>query len=153
MGSVDSNSSRDQSVRSTTLAIAGVPFAAIHAYIWRKHGVESSVRIRASVRKSVCVFLQTKPRQNSVTKQHDEWVQPISTRPFTPPALCPSRSHVSRVSYFWEQSGKDVANCHKLPTYLFDRRIVSVDEIAQALHRSLSNVLRVNPQALSLIHI
>lgn len=44
-----------------------------------------------------------------------------------------------------KQSGKDVANCHKLPAYNFDRRIVSVDEIAQALHRSLSNVLRANP--------
>ncbi|CAM9536645.1 unnamed protein product, partial [Hapterophycus canaliculatus] len=51
------------------------------------------------------------------------------------------------------ESGKDVANCHKIPAYNFDRRIVSVDEIAQALHRSLSNVLRVNPAARVLLTV
>lgn len=40
-----------------------------------------------------------------------------------------------------------MANCHKLPAYLFDRSIISVDEIAQSLHRSLSNLLRANPRA------
>lgn len=38
-------------------------------------------------------------------------------------------------------------NCHKLPAYNFDRRIVSVDEIARALHRSLSAVAAANPAA------
>lgn len=52
-----------------------------------------------------------------------------------------------------KQSGKDVANCHKLPGYNFDRRIVSVDEIAQALHRSLSNMLRANPNARVLLTV
>ncbi|CAN0466964.1 unnamed protein product [Ectocarpus sp. 12 AP-2014] len=51
------------------------------------------------------------------------------------------------------ESGKDVANCHKLPGYNFDRRIVSVDEIAQALHRSLSNMLRANPNARVLLTV
>lgn len=46
-----------------------------------------------------------------------------------------------------KQSGKDVTNCHKLPAYNFDRRIVSVDEIARALHRSLSAVVAANPAA------
>lgn len=52
-----------------------------------------------------------------------------------------------------QKSGRDVANCHKIPAYNFDRRIVSVDEIAQALHRSLSNVLRVNPAARVLLTV
>lgn len=40
-----------------------------------------------------------------------------------------------------------MANCHKLPGYVFDRRIISVEEIASCLHKSISNVLRENPQA------
>lgn len=58
-----------------------------------------------------------------------------------------------RVPQRTTQSGKDVTNCHKLPAYNFDRRIVSVDEIAQALHRSVSNVLRANPTARVLLTV
>eukprot|EP00752_Nemacystus_decipiens_P009174 g8195.t1 len=51
------------------------------------------------------------------------------------------------------ESGKDVTNCHKLPAYNFDRRIVSVDEIAQALQSSLTTVLRANPGARVLLTV
>lgn len=68
--------------------------------------------------------------------------------PTSPTSTYPPRTpHAPHLSFFSGQSRKDVANCHKLPAYFFDRRIVSVDEIAQALHRSLSSVLRANPQA------
>lgn len=40
-----------------------------------------------------------------------------------------------------------MANCHKIPAYLFDRYILSVDEISQALYRSLSKLLRANSRA------
>lgn len=46
-----------------------------------------------------------------------------------------------------------MTNCHKLPAYNFDRRIVSVDEIAQALQRSLASVLRANPDARVLLTV
>lgn len=45
------------------------------------------------------------------------------------------------------QLNKDVANCHKLPAYNFDRRILSVEEITSSLHLSIANVFRVNPKA------
>lgn len=40
-----------------------------------------------------------------------------------------------------------MANCHKLPGYAFDRRIVSVDEIASCLQQSISTVVDANPKA------
>lgn len=46
-----------------------------------------------------------------------------------------------------------MTNCHKLPAYNFDRRVVSVDEIAQALQRSLTSVLRANPDARVLLTV
>ena len=72
----------------------------------------------------------------------DSRTHPLSPRSFTP--LC---------VFVNKQSGKDVTNCHKLPAYNFDRRIVSVDEIAQALQRSLTNVLRANPDARVLLTV
>lgn len=46
-----------------------------------------------------------------------------------------------------------MTNCHKLPAYNFDRRLVSVDEIAQALQHSLTSVLRANPDARVLLTV
>lgn len=68
----------------------------------------------------------------------------LHATPPPPPAL-PTRDP--------QQLGRDVTNCHKIPAYNFDRRIVSVDEIAQALQRSLASVLRANPDARVLLTV
>lgn len=60
----------------------------------------------------------------------------------------PDRSLPARVSTLRPaQSGRDVANCHKLPGYAFDRRIIPVEEVSQRLQESISAVLAVNPKA------
>lgn len=52
-----------------------------------------------------------------------------------------------------EKLEKDVANCHKLPAYDFDRRILPVEEIASRLHKSIANIFRVNPGARVLLTV
>lgn len=71
------------------------------------------------------------------------------------PSLCrrrlaanpPSLHKTHTLLFLWQQLSADVANCHKLPAYSFERRIVPVDEIAASLHKSIANVSRANPQA------
>ena len=47
--------------------------------------------------------------------------------------------------YDHRDSGKTVANCHKRPQREFDKRLLSVDQIASSLERLLALVGKVNP--------
>lgn len=51
--------------------------------------------------------------------------------------------------YFLKETGKVVSNCHKQPANLFERRIISVDEAASALHKTIALLRAINPN----IHI
>ncbi|MBQ7553580.1 MAG: GSCFA domain-containing protein [Bacteroidaceae bacterium] len=48
--------------------------------------------------------------------------------------------------YEWKETGKIVANCHKLPENLFTRRRLAVDEIVDEYRRLLADMWQVNPQ-------
>jgi len=45
--------------------------------------------------------------------------------------------------YFLKETGKAVANCHKQPAELFERRLISIDEAADALKHTVLNILKV----------
>ena len=47
--------------------------------------------------------------------------------------------------YEWKETGKVVANCHKLPEKLFNRRRLSVSEIVDEYQSLLSAIWNVNP--------
>lgn len=44
--------------------------------------------------------------------------------------------------YFLKETGKAVANCHKQPAELFDRRLISVDEAADAIKSTVNTIHR-----------
>lgn len=44
--------------------------------------------------------------------------------------------------YFLKETGKAVANCHKEPADLFERRLISVDEAAEALRNIVKCILK-----------
>ncbi len=48
--------------------------------------------------------------------------------------------------YFLKESGKAVANCHKAPAELFERRLISVDEAAEALRNIVTTLRQINSQ-------
>ncbi|MBD3226476.1 MAG: GSCFA domain protein [Caldithrix sp.] len=48
--------------------------------------------------------------------------------------------------YFLKTSGQTVANCHKLPPDRFDRRMLSVEDISQALTNIIQNLRRIRPE-------
>ncbi len=47
--------------------------------------------------------------------------------------------------YEWKENGKVVANCHKLPDKLFNRRRLEVSEIVDAYKNLLDDLWQVNP--------
>lgn len=47
--------------------------------------------------------------------------------------------------YTWKENGKIVGNCHKLPARLFERRMVSADEIAEAYLPLLRQIKTLRP--------
>lgn len=47
--------------------------------------------------------------------------------------------------YIHKDSGKVVANCHKVPQHQFERRLATQDEITQALERIVTQAQAVNP--------
>lgn len=49
--------------------------------------------------------------------------------------------------YTLSADGSVVANCHKMPQQLFQRRMLSVDEATDALHRCTEIIREVNPSA------
>lgn len=49
--------------------------------------------------------------------------------------------------YFLKESGKAVANCHKEPAELFERRLISVDEAADALRNTVRHILKIKADA------
>ena len=48
--------------------------------------------------------------------------------------------------YFLKESGKAVSNCHKEPAELFERRLISVDEAAEALMNIVTTLHQINSQ-------
>lgn len=48
--------------------------------------------------------------------------------------------------YFLKETGKAVANCHKEPAELFERRLISVDEAAEALRNTVTKLRHINSQ-------
>lgn len=46
--------------------------------------------------------------------------------------------------YFLKETGKAVCNCHKQPAELFERRLISVDEAAEALKNTLVALRKIN---------
>jgi len=46
--------------------------------------------------------------------------------------------------YFLKETGKAVCNCHKEPTELFERRLISVDEAADALKNVVATLREIN---------
>lgn len=51
--------------------------------------------------------------------------------------------------YFLKESGAVVSNCHRQDARLFERKLISVEEAANALHEAVSNLRSLNPK----IHI
>lgn len=45
--------------------------------------------------------------------------------------------------YFLKETGRAVANCHKEPADLFERRLISVEEAAEALRNTVKHILKV----------
>lgn len=50
--------------------------------------------------------------------------------------------------YFLKETGKAVANCHKEPAELFERRLISVDEAAEALRNIVKCILKIQQDSL-----
>lgn len=46
--------------------------------------------------------------------------------------------------YFLKETGKAVCNCHKQPAELFERRLISVDEAADALRGAVAALRKIN---------
>ena len=55
--------------------------------------------------------------------------------------------------YEWKETGQVVANCHKLPEKLFNRRRLSVSEIVEEYQSLLSAIWQVNPGCLVLFTV
>lgn len=49
--------------------------------------------------------------------------------------------------YFLKETGKAVANCHKEPAELFDRKLISVDEAASAIRNTIKAIHKINKDA------
>jgi hypothetical protein len=47
--------------------------------------------------------------------------------------------------YHWKRDGAVVANCHKLPATLFERRLLTPEEIVEAYEGLLQQLFRLNP--------
>lgn len=48
--------------------------------------------------------------------------------------------------YTWQSSQQLVANCHKLPAHLFEKRLLTVSEISSAYEIFITELLRINPK-------
>lgn len=48
--------------------------------------------------------------------------------------------------YTWQSSQQMVANCHKLPAHLFEKRLLTVSEISSAYEIFITELLRINPK-------
>ena len=49
--------------------------------------------------------------------------------------------------YYLKSSGEAVANCHRQDPALFNRRLISIEEAAQALENIVQDLHRINPEA------
>lgn len=48
--------------------------------------------------------------------------------------------------YEWKEDGKIVGNCHKLPARLFNRRLLSVEEIVSTYRELIGQIMQTNPK-------
>jgi hypothetical protein len=50
-------------------------------------------------------------------------------------------------AYHLKASGKEVANCHKVPQVAFEKKLLSIDSIVQSFENSIHQIQRVNSKA------
>ena len=83
------------------------------------------------------------------TGARDECIQKLNR------AICESRNFLSNADavfitfgtayvYFLKETGKVVSNCHKQSAALFERRLISVEEAAQALQGIVKSLQQIN---------
>lgn len=49
--------------------------------------------------------------------------------------------------YEWKETNEIVANCHKIPSNRFNKRILAIDEVITSIHKTIENIRAFNPAA------
>jgi hypothetical protein len=49
--------------------------------------------------------------------------------------------------YEWKETNEIAANCHKIPNNLFNKRILSLEEVTASIQRTIENIRGFNPAA------
>lgn len=49
--------------------------------------------------------------------------------------------------YEWKETKEIVANCHKIPSNRFNKRILTIDEVTISIHKTIANIRVFNPTA------